>query len=232
MEALSPGHGLGPLRRLEVLSQESPAPGVKLLRLNHRPRFVPGQCVALGVDDETEPRYYSIASAPGEPLEVLYDLVPDGSLTPRLAGLAPGDGLYCSEPFGGFVDQGGSTCWIATGTGVAPFLSMARAALHSRAGAGLQGKRMIHGARGPDYLLGRRVFEAALGESYQPCCSRDEGTGCYPGRLTAYLRALPEPAALAERFLLCGSAAMVVEVRELLIERGVPFAAIGAEVYF
>jgi ferredoxin--NADP+ reductase len=48
--------------------------------------------------------------------------------------------------------------------------------------------------------------------------------------VTAYLAAqktLPDV-----NYFLCGSAIMVVEVRDLLIERGIPFATIFAEIYF
>jgi NAD(P)H-flavin reductase len=46
----------------------------------------------------------------------------------------------------------------------------------------------------------------------------------------AWLRSHELPA--GHRYLLCGSARMVVEVRDLLIARGVPFEDIVAEIYF
>jgi len=35
-----------------------------------------------------------------------------------------------------------------------------------------------------------------------------------------------------DRFLLCGNSLMVVDARDILIRRGVPFASVVAEIYF
>ncbi len=69
-----------------------------------------------------------------------------------------------------------------------------------------------------------------MGGSYVPCCTREKEEGVYPGRTTAWLSEKRLPA--AERFLLCGNAEMVVEARDILIGRGVPFADVVAEIYF
>jgi ferredoxin-NADP reductase len=156
-------------------------------------------------------------------MDLLFDVVAGGLLTPRLAALGPGDRVLVSDPFGSFVDRPGVSLWVATGTGVAPFVSMARAGLTAD-------KTLVHGSRRADGLYYRSLLTQALGGRYVPCCSAEHGPSVYPGRVTAYLaERAPEPGA---RHLLCGSAEMVVDVRDLLIARGVPYTRIEAEVYF
>ncbi len=79
---------------------------------------------------------------------------------------------------------------------------------------------------------------AADGAAYRPCWTRptDAGAGgppaegVYRGRLVDALRALQPPP--DRRYLLCGGAEMVVEVREMLLARGVPFMNVLAEIFF
>jgi ferredoxin--NADP+ reductase len=53
----------------------------------------------------------------------------------------------------------------------------------------------------------------------------------FPGRITKYLEEIKElPTDI--NYYLCGKALMVVEVRDLLISRGVPYENILAEIYF
>jgi len=218
-------HHLDPsrLEQVRVAENAEVAPGIYRLAFARPWDFIPGQCVALTLDPRQEARFYSIASGAQEPaVEVLYDLVPDGELTPRLALLAPGDELFCSAPFGAFRDAEGPSCWVATGTGVAPFVSMARS-------RGTAGKLLLHGSRSLAGLLERPLF-ASMGDRYVPCCSREKGEGVFEGRTTAWLSQGRLPA--AERYLLCGNSEMVVEARDILIGRGVPFADVVAEIYF
>ena len=170
-------------------------------------------------------RFYSIASGTADPLvDVLYDLVPDGVLTPRLAALAPGDELLCSRPFGAFRDADGPSCWIATGTGIAPFVSMARSGDHRGKAAHPRQQDRSPASWSASY------FSSLMDGRYVPCCTRETGTGVFEGRPTAWLSAKPLP--VAERFLLCGNSGMVVDARDILIGRGVKFADVIAEIYF
>jgi len=219
-------HHLDPsrLQRVSVTENSEVAPGIYRLSFPRPWDFIPGQCVALTLDPRQAPRFYSISSGTQEPVvEVLYDLVPDGELTPRLALLAPGDELFCSTPFGAFRDVEAPSCWVATGTGIAPFVSMARS-------RGIEGKLLLHGSRSLAGFLERPFFSSSMRDRYVPCCTREKGDGVYQGRTTAWLsdRRLPK----AERYLLCGSSEMVVEARDILIGRGVPFADVVAEIYF
>src|SRR5512147_1973202 len=109
------------LRPVRVTDRRELTSGVFLLTVERFCDFAPGQTVAISTDLSLPPRPYSIASGVSDPgLEILFDLVPGGLLTPLLAQLSPGDTVLVSEPFGSFVDRPGSSCWIATGTGIAP----------------------------------------------------------------------------------------------------------------
>ncbi|HUI71560.1 MAG TPA: oxidoreductase [Spirochaetia bacterium] len=222
MHILSTAHPR--LGATEVASNEEIAPGIFRLTFPREHDFIPGQTLALTTDPAIPARFYSIASGRSEPLiEILYDLVPDGQLTPRLARLAAGDVLLASTGFGAFSDGEGASVWIASGTGVAPFASMARSGI-------LADKTLIHGSRTLAGLYLRGYFSSMLGGRYVPCCSTESADGVFPGRTTSWLASTDVP--VAERYLLCGSSRMVVDVRDLLIARGVPFNRIVAEIYF
>jgi ferredoxin-NADP reductase len=220
------GHRFDParLREVRVETNIEIAPEVRLLSFERPWDFVPGQSIAITLDPAVPARFYSIASGRSDPLvEVLYDVVPDGLLTPRLAELVAGDALLASAPFGAFQDARGPSCWIGTGTGIAPFISMARS-------APLEGKTLVHGSRTIAGLFEKEFFTERLGGRYVPCCTREPSGGVFAGRTTAWLSSQELPA--ADRFLLCGNSLMVVDARDILIRRGVPFDKVVAEIYF
>ena len=89
---------------------------------------------------------------------------------------------------------------------------------------------LVHGSRTIAGLFERGVlFLRCFGERYVPCCTA-ESAGVFPGRSTAWLSSQGLPH--AERFLLCGNSRMVVDARDILIGRGVPFTNVIAEIYF
>lgn len=85
--------------------------------------------VALDIDGEQVARPYSLVNAPDEALlEIYFDIVPGGPLTPRLAALNPGDSIQVADNPSGFltvneVPEVRYLWLLATGTGVGPFLS-------------------------------------------------------------------------------------------------------------
>jgi NAD(P)H-flavin reductase len=213
----------GRLETLRVAENVEIAPRIYRISFPRFFDFIPGQSIALSLGD-IPPRFYSIASGIGEEMvDVLYDLVPDGLLTPKLVTLRPGDDLLVSRPFGRFRDQEGPSCWVAAGTGIAPFVSMVRS------GAGVE-KTLVHGSRSIAGLLHRDLFTTALSDRYFPCCSRETGEGVFKGRPTEWLTTHPFPH--APRYLLCGSSGMVVDVRDVIIGKGIPFSNVIAEIYF
>lgn len=213
-----------PLRPADVTRLEPSGPGAWTLYWNREFDFLPGQVVAVSILPQGPHRLYSLATGAQEPeAGVLFDVAPDGWLSPQLAAVRPGHRIYVSAPFGAFAGFPGPAVWVANGTGVAPFLSMVRSGL-------TQDKTLVHGARTRDLFYGQDRLAPALGDLYFRCASADQGEGLHPGRLTRFLDGRTWPA--DRPYYLCGSSAMVVEARDILIRRGVPYQNILSEVYF
>ena len=213
------------LREETVVSNEEISPGVYLLSVKRRSDFHPGQVVKLAVDRIQPPRIYSICSGNhDEELRILFNIKDDGYLTPRLAGLVPGDKVLLTDAYGSFTGTAEPAWWIATGTGIAPFYSMFQSGLS-------ENKKLIHGVSYLNQFYFEDELDWAMGRNYQRCCSREQSCDVFPGRVTDYLKSLDDlPREV--RYYLCGKAIMVVEVRDLLIGKGVPYEQIIAEIYF
>lgn len=187
--------------------------------------FKAGQWVALKLLIDESPRLYSIASGTNSELvEILYDVKPDGQLTGRMSKLKKGDSIYVSEPSGEFLCEKGEAMFIATGTGIAPFRSMILS------GFG-EDKKLIFGARKLELFYFDKDFEEYFGENYVKCCSGEAADNVFKGRVTDYFRNLKQ-ININQKYYLCGRSEMVVELRDILIERNVPFKNIIAEIYF
>ncbi len=164
-----------------------------------QPWFVPGQYLTLGknrpagADDDPRPhsvrRPMSIASAPHDTLDAEFYIRRVGTpeselpLTHELWRLAQGDRMYCRPtPAGKFTVE--DTCGaddprlkvtIAAGTGLAPFVSMARARVRADASADLRDFAIVHGASYPTGLGYREELEGLVarhGLRYVPTVSR------------------------------------------------------------
>src|ERR1700740_1243301 len=122
--------------RAQVSKRVDFAPDLWMFRIRSGGEFnfIPGQYATLGVEANGKrvERPYSIASSPDEDeVELFFELVPEGALTPLLHKLQPGDPLLMRKvPKGKFsLDmQNGRTnhLLISTVTGVAPFVSYVR----------------------------------------------------------------------------------------------------------
>lgn len=208
-----------------VTGNEEVSPGVHVISWKRMHEFYPGQVVKITADQTMAPRIYSICSGNGEPeIKVLFNVKEDGLLTPWLAGVIPGTKIWVSKPYGSFKDDRNPAWWIATGTGIAPFYSMFRSGIS-------ENKTLIHGVRQLNQFYFEDELEWAMGERYIRCCSHEQSCNVFPGRITKYLEEIKElPTNI--NYYLCGKAIMVVEVRDLLISRGVPYENILAEIYF
>ncbi|MCE1198512.1 MAG: FAD-binding oxidoreductase [Marinilabiliales bacterium] len=215
------------LRPVQISRLEEISPAVFLISFHRSGPFKPGQVIRIAASPDDPPRIYSICSGNREAeITVLFNVKPDGKLTPRLSRMKAGEEIYVSEPYGSFACDGYPVWWIATGTGLAPFYSTLQ--------SGVEGKvRLVHGVSHLNQFYFEHELETALGEEYIRCCSRDTipGKPYFQGRVTDYLQSLPD-LPKADKYYLCGQSSMVVEVRDLLIQKGVPYHQIFAEIFF
>jgi ferredoxin--NADP+ reductase len=187
--------------------------------------FIPGQVIKVTTNTAIAPRMYSIASGlEDDDIQIIYDVKPEGELTNILMRLSPGDEIMVSLPFGQFTCSDENAWWIATGTGIAPFYSMLRSGRRN-------GVTLLHGVRKSSHLLFRKEIECLLGENYIRCCSVEEVEDSFHGRVTAFLETQVQLPGNA-KFYLCGGAEMVVDVRDILIGKGVLYENIFSEIYF
>ncbi|RVU02253.1 ferredoxin--NADP reductase [Novosphingobium umbonatum] len=207
-------------------------------------RFRSGEFVMIGLAVEGRPllRAYSIASpAWAEELEFLSIKVPDGPLTSQLQAIAPGDPIYLGKkPTGTLVLDtllpGRRLFLLGTGTGLAPFLSLARdPEVYDRFGQIL----LTHGVRRVSDLAFRDMLEGALAGDplvgdqallqfrYQPTVTREEfptrgriGDLARDGRLFAKLAGPAQFCSETDRVMLCGSMAFNRDMANMLREQG------------
>ncbi|RPH33515.1 MAG: oxidoreductase [Bacteroidales bacterium] len=207
-----------------VIDNTNLAQDAFILKFKRNFTFKAGQVIGLGVNTAIEPRLYSIASGEtDETIEILYTEKSDGKLTPMLSILKKGEIILVTNPFGTFTEYSDSPICISTGTGVAPFISMLKSGKGRNA-------TFIHGVRIPEYFYFEDFLKSTLGSSYIQCCSGSNSPQYYNGRVTKYLlENLINP---SKKYYLCGVAEMVVEVRDILISKGVPYGNIISEIYF
>ncbi len=213
------------LFEVKLTGNEEISPGVHVISWRRTADFIPGQVVKIALRQHDQARIYSICSGNHESeMRVLFNIKEDGALTPPLSGYIPGDSIWVSKPYGSFHGNEKPAVWIATGTGIAPFYSMFRSGQS-------ENKYLLHGARFLNQFYFEDELDWAMGKRYVRCCSQQQSCDVFPGRVTDYLHQW-ETIPADHLYFLCGKALMVVELRDLLIERGIPYENIIAEIYF
>jgi len=202
-------------------------------------RFENGHFVMVGMEVEGRPlmRAYSIASANyEEELEFFSIKVPDGPLTSRLQNIRIGDELLISsKPTGTLVADhllpGRNLYLLGTGTGLAPFMSIIRDPdVYER----FEKVILVHGVRRVIDLAYREYISNELPDNeffgeqvreqliYYPTVTREEFVNT--GRVTDLMLngklfsdiGLPSPTKADDRFMLCGSSAMLKDISRIL----------------
>ncbi|ATG72927.1 ferredoxin--NADP(+) reductase [Zobellella denitrificans] len=197
--------------------------------------FKAGQFTKLALETEEKKvaRAYSYVNAPGQDPEFYLVTIPEGQLTPHLAGLAAGDEVLVQRQAAGFltldeVPPGRDLWLIATGTGVGPFVSiLAEGACWER----FEHIVLVHGVRFTDELGYRERILALTndraGFHYVPFVSREAAAGAEPGRITQAIAdgRLEARVGLSfspehSRIMLCGNPQMVRDSIQELKRRG------------
>jgi ferredoxin--NADP+ reductase len=206
-------------------------------------RFVNGQFAMIGLMVEGRPllRAYSMVSANYEDqLEFLSIKVQDGPLTSRLQHIRVGDELLVGrKPTGTLIHAnlhpGRNLYLLGTGTGLAPFMCLIKDPETYERFAHVV---LAHGCRAVNELayasfitrelprsefLGELVQEKLL---YYPTVTREAFRNqgrltdlLYSGKLSSDL-GLPPPDAATDRFMMCGSPAMLEDLTRWLKANG------------
>jgi len=207
-------------------------------------RFQAGQYMLVEIPTTGHQRSYSIASAPNleHAVELMVDLSPQGPGTQYLAQLEPGQEVKMTGPLGNFVVPDQNTAigqaekelvFIATGSGIAPYKSMLEDLLITKRDD--RPMLLLWGLRHEQDQFWYDDFGILAEEhqnfSFQPVLSRPNGQ--WPFHKGYVTDVLSIQAEYGDRgYFLCGSNAMVQDVRQLLQEKEVPPEHIHTESFF
>ena len=206
-------------------------------------RFSNGHFTMIGLRIDGKPllRAYSIVSANYEEhLEFLSIKVQDGPLTSRLQHIQPGDSIVVGrKPTGtllvDYLTPGKRLYLLSTGTGMAPFLSIVR---DPETYEKFEQVILVHGVREVnelayhDYLMRDLPAHEFLGEMvtrqlmYYPTVTREPYK--HQGRVTTVIEngqlahdlGLPPLNAAEDRVMICGSPAMLRDLKTMMEVRG------------
>ena len=206
-------------------------------------RFQSGQFTLLGLMVDGRPllRPYSMASAPyDEALEFLSIKTANGPLTSRLRHIAPGAAVLIGrKPTGTLVQDSllpGRTLYLfATGTGLAPFLSLIKDPdVYARFDRVVltHTSRLVSELVHAEHILQELPRHELLGEMvrerliYYPSVTGEPFRT--PGRITALIESgkmgtdlgLPPLDPATDRAMICGSTALLADLGVLLVRRG------------
>jgi ferredoxin--NADP+ reductase len=190
--------------------------------------------VALDIDGERVARPYSLVNTPDDDyLEIYFNIVAEGPLTPKLAELEEGDKIFVTDKANGFLTvtelpECKNLWMLATGTGVGPFLSI------------LKGEKVWQ--RFEKVVLGYSVrdlselsyreqisaIEKQHGEqfSFVPFVTREKVDGAMNQRITTCIEDASFEARVGvsinedSHIMVCGNSAMISSVTEVLEKRG------------
>lgn len=212
-------------------------------------RFVPGQFARLGLPLTADPcgeavwRAYSMASANyDEHLEFFSIVVPGGEFTTRLASLQAGDRILVEKNNYGFLTTdrfvGGRDLWLlASGTGIAPFLSILR---DPQVWQDYENLILVYSVREardlayeaelaalPQHELLAGLTEGKARLHYVPVVTRERVPGMLDARITQLLADGRLEASVGlplsverSRVMVCGNPQMAADLRKCLMERG------------
>ncbi|HEY9218542.1 MAG TPA: ferredoxin--NADP reductase [Phenylobacterium sp.] len=206
-------------------------------------RFTSGQFLMVGLEVDGKPlvRAYSVASpAWHDELEFYSIKVQDGPLTSRLQKIKVGDQVLVGrKPTGTLVLDGlrpGKRLYmLGTGTGLAPWLSLARdpevyerfdevIVTHTvRAVADLNYREMFEHELANDEILSE-VIDGKL--RYYPTVTREPFKT--QGRITDLITSgklfedlgVPRPDPAVDRFMMCGGPSVLADLKQIMLDMG------------
>jgi ferredoxin/flavodoxin---NADP+ reductase len=195
--------------------------------------FANGEFVTLGLKREGKlvARAYSIVStADRDHLEFLSIHVPDGPLTSQLAHIQPGHSVWVNSKTTGsltlnHVLPGRTLYMLATGTGLAPFISLVR---DPQTYARFEQVVLVHSVRTVAELAYRDEFETSGHPQlrYVPTVTREafatpeRGSELFRSGALSQRLGLPQPDPELDRVMICGNPEMTREMTTYLKDSG------------
>ncbi|NCN06743.1 MAG: hypothetical protein GW946_02760 [Candidatus Pacebacteria bacterium] len=202
-------------------------------------QFSAGQYVSIKVSDQGVRRSYSICSSPAvmHGFELLIDHQPAGVGCTFLENLQFGQEIELLAPLGVFTikpdQEETEIALVATGSGIAPFLSMLYERL--QVDQDMRPITLYWGMRHANLLFWEDEFEVLTQAfphfRFHPVISQAEPA--WPlcrGRVTDCLNTHEQPAGVG--YYLCGNAAMIADVSKTLLAKGVSEAHIHHEKFY
>jgi ferredoxin-NADP reductase len=207
------------------LIAETPRVRTLVLDADGWPGHRPGQHLDVRLTAEggyQAERSYSIASAPGQPLEITVERLDDGEVSPYLVDEArEGDGFEIRGPIGGYFvweDDGRPVLLVGGGSGVVPLMAMIRSS------PGKTPMRLLYSSRTYEDVIYREELEtppAQVEVFYTLTREQPPGWTGYSRRIDDdLLRDVAWPATEQPHVFICGSTRFVDAAADGLVRHG------------
>jgi ferredoxin-NADP reductase len=204
---------------------ETPRVRTLVLDADGWPGHRPGQHLDVRLTAEggyQAERSYSIASAPGQPVEITVERLDDGEVSPYLVDEADeGDQFECRGPIGGYFvweDDGRPALLVGGGSGVVPLMAMIRSS------AGKTPIRLLYSSRTYEDVIYRAELEtppAQVEVFYTLTREQPPGWTGYSRRIDDdLLREVAWPATKQPHVFICGSTRFVDAAADGLVRLG------------
>ena len=199
--------------------------------------FEPGQFVRVGleIDGDVVARPYSLVNTPDESaLEIYFNIVPEGPLSPRLFELETGDDIMVATRPAGFltvseVPDSKNLWMLATGTAIGPFLSILKGeAVWQK----FEQVTLCYSVRTREELAYAENINQIIEQrhpqfSFIPIITREDAPEALRERIPQSIengrlesRANAAISAEDSHVMICGSSEMITEVSAVLDSRG------------
>jgi benzoate/toluate 1,2-dioxygenase reductase component len=218
----------GAIQTVELLQRRWLTKNAFEIELTRPPslEFKPGQTIRFM--HESLERYYSLLSTPDDSnLTLCVCHVPQGHFSPLLAKAEIGSRLKLTGPHGYFTFKSSTRkpVFIATGTGIAPFVSLAR--------SGVTDFTLIHQAISADELYYQSYFHK-VAPKYYSCLPAAPSTApsspnFFGSDISECIRKNLRPGNYD--FYLCGEREMIRQVTHL-VDEAYPESHVYTEVFF
>jgi ferredoxin-NADP reductase len=226
--ALTTPDNPGAIQTVELLQRRWLSKNAFEIELTRPPKFEfnAGQTILL--IHQSVKRYYSLLSCPKDAnLTLCVHHLPEGQLSSVLGRAEIGIQLNLTGPHGYFTFKPSNRMpiFIATGTGIAPFVSFAR--------SGVTDFTLLHQAVSTDELYYRSYFQKAT-PRYFSCLSQATNTDAslpnlFCGKISECIRKNLLPGSYD--FYLCGEREMLREVTRL-VDETYPESRLYTEVFY